>query len=74
VTVRIYPVLTAANWRDYKAYGLSPGSGDDLIALFIYQYRIPKASAAAMKSWPDFQLRDAQKGRRRIVSSSIQHD
>ena len=31
LSVRVYPILTLANWRDYKGYGISPGSGDDMI-------------------------------------------
>jgi len=31
LTVRVYPILTLANWRDYRAYGITPGSGDDMI-------------------------------------------
>jgi predicted amidohydrolase YtcJ len=29
--VRVYPILTLASWRDYKAYGITPGAGDDFI-------------------------------------------
>lgn len=31
LTVRVNPILTMANWRDYQAYGIVPGGGDDLI-------------------------------------------
>jgi hypothetical protein len=31
LTVRVYPILTLANWRDYAALGIRPGEGDDLI-------------------------------------------
>jgi len=31
LSVRVYPILTLANWRDYAPYGITPGSGDDLI-------------------------------------------
>jgi predicted amidohydrolase YtcJ len=31
LTVRVYPIITMANWRDYEEYGVRPGSGDDLI-------------------------------------------
>jgi predicted amidohydrolase YtcJ len=31
LTVRVYPILTLANWRDYVAYHIKPGAGDDLI-------------------------------------------
>ncbi|MBL8642356.1 MAG: amidohydrolase [Rhodospirillaceae bacterium] len=31
LTVRVFPILTLNNWADYKAYGITPGSGDDLI-------------------------------------------
>jgi predicted amidohydrolase YtcJ len=32
LTVRVYPILTLANWRDYAPYGITPGSGDDVIS------------------------------------------
>lgn len=31
LTVRVYPIITMANWRDYEERGIRPGSGDDLI-------------------------------------------
>lgn len=31
LSVRVYPILTLASWRDYKAYGITPDMGDDLI-------------------------------------------
>jgi predicted amidohydrolase YtcJ len=31
LSVRVYPILTLASWRDYKAYGITPGAGDDFI-------------------------------------------
>jgi predicted amidohydrolase YtcJ len=31
LTVRVYPILTLASWRDYRAFGITPGTGDDLI-------------------------------------------
>lgn len=31
LSVRVHPILTLANWRDYKAYGITPGGGDDMI-------------------------------------------
>jgi predicted amidohydrolase YtcJ len=31
LTVRVYPILTLASWRDYRAFGIVPGTGDDLI-------------------------------------------
>lgn len=31
LTVRVSPILTMANWRDYAARGIVPGAGDDLI-------------------------------------------
>lgn len=31
LTVRVYPILPVANWADYKAYGITPGSGDEMI-------------------------------------------
>ncbi|MGH3377820.1 MAG: amidohydrolase [Actinoallomurus sp.] len=31
LTVRVYPIITMANWRDYEERGIKPGSGDDLI-------------------------------------------
>jgi predicted amidohydrolase YtcJ len=31
LSVRVYPILTLASWRDYKADGITPGMGDDLI-------------------------------------------
>ena len=31
LTVRVYPIITMANWRDYEERGITPGSGDDLI-------------------------------------------
>lgn len=31
LTVRVFPILTMANWRDYAAHGIAPGSGDEMI-------------------------------------------
>lgn len=31
LTVRVYPIITMANWRDYEECGIKRGSGDDLI-------------------------------------------
>lgn len=31
LTLRVYPLLSLAGWREYKALGVAPGSGDDLI-------------------------------------------
>lgn len=31
LTVRVYPIITMANWRAYEERGIEPGSGDDLI-------------------------------------------
>lgn len=31
LSVRVYPILTLASWRDYQAHGITPGGGDDLI-------------------------------------------
>jgi predicted amidohydrolase YtcJ len=31
LSLRIYPILTLASWRDYEAYGIRPGAGDDFI-------------------------------------------
>ena len=31
LTVRVYPIITMANWRDYEERGIEPGSGDELI-------------------------------------------
>jgi predicted amidohydrolase YtcJ len=31
LTVRVFPILTLASWRDYRAFGITPGTGDDLI-------------------------------------------
>lgn len=31
LTVRVYPIITMGNWRDYADRGLVPGAGDDLI-------------------------------------------
>lgn len=31
LSVRVYPILTMANWRDYTAFGITPSTGDELI-------------------------------------------
>jgi hypothetical protein len=31
LTVRVYPILALAEWRELKAQGITPGSGDDMI-------------------------------------------
>lgn len=31
LTVRVYPILSLAGWRDYRALGITPGAGDDMI-------------------------------------------
>lgn len=31
LSVRVYPIIPLANWRDYAAKGIRPGSGDDMI-------------------------------------------
>jgi predicted amidohydrolase YtcJ len=31
LTVRVFAILTMANWRDYAAHGIAPGGGDDFI-------------------------------------------
>lgn len=31
LTVRVYPILTLASWSDYKAHGITPGAGDEMI-------------------------------------------
>ena len=31
LTVRVYPILPAVNWSDYRAHGITPGSGDEMI-------------------------------------------
>jgi predicted amidohydrolase YtcJ len=31
LTVRVYPILTLATWRELKAHRITPGAGDDMI-------------------------------------------
>jgi hypothetical protein len=47
LTVRVYPILTLANWRDYSALGIRPGAGDDMIRF------------GALKQFVDATLMDA---------------
>jgi predicted amidohydrolase YtcJ len=76
LTVRVYPILTLANWRETVAYGITPGSGDDTIRYGALKVLVdssymsePFANNSAWSGGLSFRVLDEQTLSRDIVGA-----